>query len=566
MKRTVLNVQQGTHEWLAARAASDGTASEAPAMMGHGKYQTRTDLLDQRKHGISKDVDAGTQALFDRGHEAEALARPIAEEIIGEELSPTTVVLEIDGMKLLASLDGITFDDEAIWEHKLYSESLAEQISSGNLDEHYTIQMDQELLVSGAKKCLFMTSDGTKEKCEWMWYESSQEKFDAIIAGWKQFHKDLATHEQRQIKEAPKAEPVESFPVPAIQVRGELVSCNLQAITPVFDKFLAEANTELKTDEDFAQGEADAKASREAAKTLKLKAKEVVDQIAPVSEVVRTLETYAAKFDALGLKLEKAVKEQKESIKGKIAMEARAAFQAHVMTLEAEIFPIRMQLDTPDFGGAMKGMRTIASLHNAVDTLLAQSKIAADEAARDLRAKLAWYNEHAAEKFLFHDLQQLIGKPMDDFQLVVTTRIEQHKKAEAEKLEAERERIRLEEEAKAKREAERKEAEAAAVQQAVTTGLSVVKQAVENDQVKVQHIPTEEVIDTGATMKLGQICDRLGFSLPADFIRSLGIEPVGRERAAVLYRESDFPKICDSLIARVQAARNHAIEELRKAA
>lgn len=557
MKRTVLNVQQGTPEWMAARAASDGTASEAPAALGKGKYQTRTDLLDQRKNGITKDVDAGTQALFDRGHEAEAMARPIAEEIIGEELSPTTVVLEIDGMKLLASLDGITFDDEAIWEHKLYSESLAEQISSGNLDEHYTIQMDQELLVSGAKKCLFMTSDGTTEKCAWFWYESSQEKFDAIIAGWKQFHKDLATHEPRQIKEAPKAEPVESFPVPAIQVRGELVACNLADITPRFDKFLTETNTELKTDEDFAQGEADGKASREAAKTLKLKAKEVVDQIAPVSEVVRTLEAYAAKFDALGLKLEKAVKEQKEAIKAKIAMDARTAFHAHIMELEKEIFPIRIQLlDSPDFGGAMKGMRTIASLHNAVDTLLSQSKVSADAVARDLRTKLAWYKENASShNYLFHDLQQIITKPLDDFQLVVNTRIEQHNKAEAERLEAERQRIQQEE-----------QAAAGQLKDAITTGIGVVKTTFENGSPQVQHIPVADVIDTGATIKLGQICERLGFTVSTEFIRSLGVEPAGRERADVLYREADFPTICDWLIGHIQSVRNSAIEGMRKAA
>lgn len=557
MKRTVLNVQQNTQEWLAARAASDGTASETPAMRGHSKHQTRTDLLDQRKHGITKDVDAGTQALFDRGHEAEALARPIAEEIIGEELSPTTIVLEIDGLKLLASLDGITFSDEIIFEHKLYSESLAEQVRNKTLDKHYTDQLDMQLLVSGAKRCLFMTSDGTKEKCEWMWYESSQEKFDAIIAGWKQFHKDLATHEPRQIKEAPKAEPVESFPVPAIQVRGELVACNLADITPRFDKFLTETNTELKTDEDFAQGEADGKASREAAKTLKLKAKEVVDQIAPVSEVVRTLEAYAAKFDALGLKLEKAVKEQKEAIKAKIAMDARTAFHAHIMELEKEIFPIRIQLlDSPDFGGAMKGMRTIASLHNAVDTMLSQSKVGADAVARDLRTKLAWYKENASShNYLFHDLQQIITKPLDDFQLVVNTRIEQHKKAEEERLEAERQRIQQEE-----------QAAAGQLKDAITTGIGVVKTTFENGSPQVQHIPVADVIDTGATIKLGQICERLGFTVSTEFIRSLGVEPAGRERAAVLYREADFPTICDWLIGHIQSVRNSAIEGMRKAA
>lgn len=283
----------------------------------------------------------------------------------------------------------------------------------------------------------------------------------------------------------------------------------------------------------------------------------MVDQIAPVSEVVRTLEAYAAKFDALGLKLEKAVKEQKEAIKAKIAMDARTAFHAHIMELEKEIFPIRIQLlDSPDFGGAMKGMRTIASLHNAVDTMLSQSKVGADAVARDLRTKLAWYKENASShNYLFHDLQQIITKPLDDFQLVVNTRIEQHKKSEEERIEAERQRIQQEE-----------QAAAGQLKDAITTGIGVVKTTFENGSPQVQHIPVADVIDTGATIKLGQICERLGFTVSTEFIRSLGVEPAGRERAAVLYREADFPTICDWLIGHIQSVRNSAIEGMRKAA
>ena len=429
MKRTVLNVQQGTPEWHAARKASDGTASEAPAAAGKGKYTTRTELLDQRKTGISKEVDAATQERFDKGHASEAAARPNAEALIGDDLSPTTMLLEVDGLNLLASLDGITFDGDVIFEHKDWNKNLAEQIDNGHLDEHFTIQMDQELLVSGAKRCLFMTSDGTTENCAWTWYETTDEKKAAVIAIWHQFHKDLATHEPRIIKEAPKAEPVEAFPVPSVQVKGELVACNLADITPRFDHFLETTNTDLKTDDDFAQGEADAKASREAAKNLKLKAKEVVDQIAPVSDVVRTLEAYAAKFDALGLKLEKAVKDQKEAIKSKIASDARMAYLAHVKALSDELSPIMLTTGIPDFGGAMKNKRTIASLHDAVDTLLAQSKIEADALALDIRTKLNWYhgsNEQWGQ--LFTDLQAIIYKPFDDFKLLVETRVDQEKK------------------------------------------------------------------------------------------------------------------------------------------
>lgn len=55
------------------------------------------------------------------------------------------------------------------------------------------------------------------------------------------------------------------------------------------------------------------------------------------------------------------------------------------------------------------------------------------------------------------------------------------------------------------------------------------------------------------TLRLGQIADRLGFALPAAFLQALGFEPAGKDRAAVLYHEADYPRICAALAAHVQA-------------
>jgi len=442
MSRTTLNVQQGTDAWLAARAASDGTASEAPAMMGKSKYQTRSELMNQRKFGINKEINASTQAIFDRGHETEALARPMAESIIGEELSPVTMTLEIDGMNLLASLDGMTFAGDVIFEHKLYSESLADQVRNGKLEDHYTIQMDQQLLVSGAEKCLFMTSDGTQEKMAWMWYEADDGKFENVISGWIQFGSDLATYVPEEPKAAPETKQAETLPVPSIIVKGEVTLSNLAEILPEFDRVLDTTNSDLVTDDHFAQADIDAKASRNYAKNLKLKAQEVIDQIAPVSEVVRTLETYAGKFDALGLKLEKAVKSQKDIIKSNAIMKARAELAAHINALESEIKPIRIEYAQPDFAGSISGVKTIATMQDRINTTLAQSKIEVDSAARDIRAKLAWCKENAEGKSnLFPDLQHIISKQMDDFTLLIKTRIAEAEKQEQERIQAEAQRI-----------------------------------------------------------------------------------------------------------------------------
>lgn len=445
----VIDVIQGSPEWLCIRS-NHFTASEAPAMMGASKYLSRTELLRQKATGIVPDVDAAKQTLFDRGHDAEAGARSIIEAQIGTELFPVTATLKIDGLNLLASLDGISMDETIIWEHKLWSDDLAFQVREEKLGAHYYWQLEQALLVTGAEKAVFTCSDGTAEKMVSMEYWSQPERRAQLIAGWKQFEKDLESYQHVEHAEKPQAEAIMQLPAVVINATGGLSVCNLREIAPRFDAFLSGAKTSLVTDDDFANGEATAKFSRNTAKTLKMKAKEVIGQIATVSEAVNTLELYAEKFDKLGLVLEKAVKEQKESIKLKIIGDAKHAFMNHVNALYEETKPIEIPVEQPDFAGAMKGMRTIASLHNAVDTALAAHIIKADAAAKDIRAKLAWYREgYAAYPQLFADMRDIIRKDFDDFKLVVMTRIDVHEKAQAAKLEAERDRIRKEEEAKA---------------------------------------------------------------------------------------------------------------------
>lgn len=56
-------------------------------------------------------------------------------------------------------------------------------------------------------------------------------------------------------------------------------------------------------------------------------------------------------------------------------------------------------------------------------------------------------------------------------------------------------------------------------------------------------------------LRLGQIADRLGFVLKADFLKQLGFEPAGQDRAAVLFHEADFAAICAAVIDHVKAVQ-----------
>ena len=57
-------------------------------------------------------------------------------------------------------------------------------------------------------------------------------------------------------------------------------------------------------------------------------------------------------------------------------------------------------------------------------------------------------------------------------------------------------------------------------------------------------------ISEPATLKLGDIAERLGFALRGDFIADvLGVQPTLRERGASLYRQSDFGVIVKRLVS-----------------
>jgi len=183
------DVAQGTPQWHALRARHY-TSSEAAAMMLVSPYETREDLLTRKAKGETQ-RPGGNQWLYDQGHTAEARARIVAEEMLGEELYPATISAEINGLPLLASMDGLTVDGEVGWEHKLYSKRVAEALASqGEPPIHHVWQLEHQMLVTGCKKILYMLSAQGVDPI-WRWYESKPERAQALIDGWRQFHAEL---------------------------------------------------------------------------------------------------------------------------------------------------------------------------------------------------------------------------------------------------------------------------------------------------------------------------------------------------------------------------------------
>ncbi|WP_226501438.1 YqaJ viral recombinase family protein [Pseudomonas sp. MWU16-30322] len=435
------NVAQGSAEWHALRA-QHFTASEAPAMMGASKYQTRTDLLTMKKTGIAPEVTQAQQYIFDKGHATEALARPLVEVIIGEELYP---VVGTDG-NMLASMDGATMLGETLFEHKLWNESLVAQVKAEALEPHYYWQLEQQLLVSGAERVIFVCSDGTPENFVHMEYRPVAGRAAQLVEGWKQFEADLANFELAEAPSIVVGKAPDELPALRIELTGMVTESNLKVFEESALAVIDSVKTTLVTDQDFADAKKAVKWCGDVEQAVDAAKKQALSQTQSIDELFSALTRISAHARDTRLKVNKLVQAQELLVKTNIKQKAEQSLAEHVAAINKTLGRVTLPAVAGDFAGAMKNKRTIASLQDAVDTELARAKIAASQAAGAIRLNLASLAELAADyAFLFNDIQPLVMKANDDLITLIRLRISEHQKAEEQKAEAQREQIRQQE-------------------------------------------------------------------------------------------------------------------------
>ena len=460
----VLNLVQGSPEWLKVRE-EHFNASEAPSIFGESKYKSRTALMNEKK-GVKEVISAHLQKLFDAGHQTEDQARELLEFETFETLNPIVCTLEVEGLPLLASLDGIFEDGKTVFEHKLWNETLAENVRNNVLEPTYYWQLEQQLLVAGAERALFVVSDGTAEKREKMYYVSVPERRLKLIAGWHEFKKDLEAHEVKAKKEVVVANEQESFPVIKCSVEGSLVVSNLGEYIPVI-KQLAEEQMRLilETDQDFADKEAFNKNVKTGRATLKTQATDIEKQFESLAEFngfVKQADTILQKLQSHG---EKQVKDSKAAKKVSIINNAYTEFNKHLASLSETINKVQITQVVVDFEAVMKGKRSFEKMEEAVNSELIGAKLEANNIALVIRKNLDSLSEMAKDhRFLFSDHAMLLLKDNDDLINLIKARISEHEEAEAKRKAEEKAKIEAEAKAKAEKEAAAKlEREAQAI-------------------------------------------------------------------------------------------------------
>jgi hypothetical protein len=206
-------------------------------------------------------------------------------------------------------------------------------------------------------------------------------------------------------------------------------------------------NTELETDQHFADAEKAVKWCGDVEERLEAAKQHALSQTESIDSLFRTIDEISAEARAKRLMLDKLVKARKLSIREDIVMDAAKALQVHIDQINASLGgKARMPAVPADFAGAIKGKKTISSLRDSADSELARAKIAASQIGDSIRSNLASLDELAADcMFLFNDVQQLVMKANDDLVALIKVRISEHQKTEEQKAEAQREQIRQQE-------------------------------------------------------------------------------------------------------------------------
>lgn len=424
----ILNLVQGSDEWLAARAKYH-TASEAPSMMGCGRAK-RSELLRMKATGDVEEFSSWVEeVLFPQGHETEALARPVVEGIIGDELFPVTAV-DDDGF-LLASFDGLTMCETIVWESKMWNADKAADVGHGKIPDVDYWQVVQQLHVSQADRCIYTVTDGTPEKTLFVWVtrESIKDDIDKLLAHWRQFSADLEGYEhQETVVEAVGRAP-DALPSLLVEVTGLVKSSNLEAFRDHALEVFAGISTELSTDGDFADADKTVKWCKSVEEKLDAAKDQALSQTATIDELFRAIDAIKAESRAKRLELEKLVKARKAEIRGEIITAGKGSLDSFVALVNSQV-PGRLVVPTfpVDFAAVMKNKRTVASLKDAVETELARVKIEINQVAERIRSNATVFDA-AAEGYesLFSDLQSLVLKDSDDFLATVRLRISDHK-------------------------------------------------------------------------------------------------------------------------------------------
>jgi len=145
-------------DWLRWRKGGIGS-SDAPIIMGVSEWSTPLKLYEEKINPEIKEDDSN-QYVKNRGNYFEPKIRAVFEGIIGQKFTPA--LAEMDQFRFMrASLDGRNEDKTAIMEIKLVGKDDWAKVNEERMLDKYLPQVQEQLLVTGAKVCYFVCFQDT---------------------------------------------------------------------------------------------------------------------------------------------------------------------------------------------------------------------------------------------------------------------------------------------------------------------------------------------------------------------------------------------------------------------
>lgn len=441
MKKRMVHedIQQNTLEWEEWREQYLGS-SDAPAMLGESNHITRTELIERIALGIKKEASYFMQRIQRRGHALEAKARSeFAEIIVGDDLPATVMSYGI----ISASLDGRTPDGKIIMEHKSLNDDIRAAGCVEMLPLKYRIQMEQQLYVSGAEKCLFVASGSDDEEAVHYWYESDPALLARILAGWDVLLEDAKNYQRAPAEDASVMEVVADFPVISAKVDGSIsIIDNFGDVESSVNDFLANKLIKAPVDDnDFANLDNQIKAIKRAEDMLNKAGDDVISQAEAVAAFMKRKTALEKALQSARLSAEKIVKDRKASIEQEEIDRGAAEIRAY-MNSRAKDMPIGTELDVLghgilDISKYTKNLKTIKSIKERISVGVAERKVTINQFIDDVTAKVNWLDETYPDmRLVVPDLARIVNLVEGEFRSEIDSRVKRYREAEKARAEA----------------------------------------------------------------------------------------------------------------------------------
>ena len=403
MERILHEVEQGSPEWHELKAKFQMSASVSAVAMGLSPYQTRDALIHSLATGEVKEHSEFTEnVIFARGHKVEAVIRAQVEKQIGEDLYPV-VMTHGD---YLASCDGLTINGSVAFECKQHNIDLFRSISNNILPDHHMPQAQHVMMVTGAQQLIFACGDG-KERLATMTVEPDPHYQEGIKAAWGQVWNDVDDYSTPAATITPIAVDVEGFSlVVQAEVTGAVTASNVKEMEQTAIDFFGSVDRTLETDEDFAAAEKMVKFCKKVEEAMSENEAGVMQQTHSIAELLESLRKISGLARAERLYFDKAVKDKKANIKSELLKDIMGDLESHLSTLEISISPVKLSRAN-EFNARMRGLKTIKSIKNALNSHLAELIIQSNKTHERLQENLSWFHTFNFTGYEFTDLADI---------------------------------------------------------------------------------------------------------------------------------------------------------------